>query len=158
MSSPLRRLFAFLVLPAVLAAAVLLFWADRSTGIGASLVMNFIDLGERFEDLTQTDFVDRQDVPGTIDQLGHAMFWGSAMICLGWVARYRIPVPLTALFVLGASMAFEFLQPVVSSGRALQPNDIVANSIGIFFGATALVIAIAFATLIGVAGSRPSRT
>jgi len=147
---------AFMVLPGVLVAAVVLFWADGGTGIGASLYNAFLNVGERLEDLTKTDVLDRNDVPGTIDQLAHALFWGAATICLGWVARYRVAVPLTAIFVLGASMAFEFLQPVMSTGRAIQPRDIVANSIGIGIGAVALGVGIGFASLLGLA-SRPTR-
>ena len=81
---------------------------------------------------------DSEDIPGEPDQVGHALFWGTGMVLAGWILRRRIPLAITALFLSGISLLFEFAQPLLSMTRAVEPSDAVANVVGIAGAAVAL--------------------
>ncbi len=114
-----------------LLVAVVLLLADRSGSIVGDLRPVVIDTGRRVELALDVDVLNHQDIPGTADQIGHAALWGAGMALFGWIARYRVPIPLTALFTAAVSLAFEASQPVLSSTRAFDPADAVGNMAGI---------------------------
>ena len=112
-------------------AAVVLLWSDRAPALFDHTVNVVTETGRFVERLYGVDIADRSDVPGTADQIGHTVLWGSGMLLIGWIFHRRVPVLFTAIFVFGISLIFEAGQPLLSSSRSLDPSDAVANSVGI---------------------------
>jgi len=79
--------------------ATVLLLADRSASVVGSVRAHVVRVGQAIEQTYHVDLFDRSDIPGTADQLGHALLWGTGMVLFGWLLRSRVPLPLTALFV-----------------------------------------------------------
>lgn len=122
-----------------MAVATVLLLSDRAGGWGGQIKTFILDVGEAFESTFGVDWLDRDSIPGTFDQIGHAALWGGGMLVIGLGLRRWIPPVLTALFLLGASIIFELLQSEVTEQRVLQPSDAVANAVGIVI-ATVVVL------------------
>lgn len=136
----LDRLVAFLWVTAFAAAAVLLLLSDRGGDIFTTVLDVIMSAGRRVESESGVNLIDRDDIPGEADQIVHAFFWGSGMLLIGWVARNRIPILITGLIVGSISLAFELAQPVLSSTRAIEASDAVANLVGVAFASAVLFV------------------
>lgn len=123
-------LTAFVIAGFVL-LAIVLFWADRTTSLVDTFRDVVVNTGRQIEAESGVNLVDRDDIPGTKDQIAHAAFWGSTAGVLAWLLRRRVPVALTGLFVAGASIMIELGQPRFSATRVVEPSDMVANLCGI---------------------------
>ena len=127
----LRRSVATALVLCFAAAAVVLLWSDRAGSFVDPLATVVVDTGRSVERNFQVDLLDRQHVPGTVDQIAHALLWGSGMLLIGWALRRRVPIVVTAVCLASISMLFEFAQPLLSQTRLLQQTDLVANVMGI---------------------------
>lgn len=135
-----RRLTAAGAIGTLLLVAVVLFWADRSTNLLTWFEQTILRVGRGVERRYDVDFIDRDDVPASVDQIGHALFWGGATFVVGWIGRNRVPITLVAFAMVGVSMAFEFGQPLLSATRGVEPTDVLANTVGVVFGAIAVAL------------------
>lgn len=133
-----RQLLGFGTLTIFLGIAVILLWSDRAGGAFGDVLDIVLRTGRSVERRYEVDFIDRSDIPGQADQIGHALFWGTGMLLSGWVLRRRVPVPITAVLLSGISMLFEFAQPALSTTRVVEPSDAVANIVGILAAALTL--------------------
>lgn len=138
-----RQLLAFGAITIFLGLAVILLWSDRAPSVFGDVLDIVRRTGRSVERRYDIDLIDRSDIPGQADQIGHALFWGTGMLIAGWVLRRRVPVAITALFLSGISMLFEFAQPALSATRAVEPSDAVANIIGIVVATVALLAVLA---------------
>lgn len=138
-SSVERQLFSFGALTIFFGLAVILLWSDRASGVFSEVLDIVRRTGRSVEQRYDIDLIDRSDIPGQADQIGHALFWGTGMLLTGWLLRRRIPVAITALFVSGISLLFEFAQPILSATRVVEPSDAVANMVGIATATVALL-------------------
>lgn len=160
------RWFASLASACVfIGAATVLLLADRATAVLDVSKSLTIRGGRAVERIFDIDVVDRDEIPASFEQAGHAVLWGTGMLVFGWLLRSRVPVLLTALFVAGASVMFEAAQPVVSATRRFEASDALANFAGIVLGVACVMLAIsierrlAFARIdpMGPSKSRQSR-
>jgi len=147
-----QRILAFAAVLAFCVVAVVLLLADRSGSLVGSAESLIVDTGQTTERALQIDVLDRSDIPGSVEQFGHALLWGTGMLLFGWILRARLPLLLTALFVAGASVIVETAQPVLSATRRFESSDAMAN----FFGIGVAVVFLAVA--IWVENRRTSRT
>lgn len=120
--------------------AVVLLWADRGAALGTQSLHTLADGFRTFEQTANVDLIDRSDIPGTFDQVGHAMLWATGTVLIGIAGFRRFSAAAAATVAMVVSLAFEFGQPVLSTSRALQPSDVVANGVGVLIGFGALVI------------------
>jgi hypothetical protein len=137
-------------------AATVLLLADRSVSVVGSVRARVVRVGQAIEQTYHVNVVDRSDIPGTADQLGHAALWGTGMILFGWLLRSRLPIPLTALFVACMSVAFEVAQPSLSLTRRFESTDAVANMGGI--AAAAILLAPVLWVVRRSSGMKSTRT
>lgn len=137
-----RRIGALCAAVAFFTVTTVLLLADRSGSVVGIVRALVVDTGREVEASYGVDWFDRKDIPGSADQMGHAVLWGSGMVLIGWMLRRRVPLPITALFLGGVSLLYESAQPLVSSTRAFQPSDGTANLVGIVVAATALGVAL----------------
>lgn len=133
-----RRFAATVAVLAFGAAAVVLLLADRVAPIFSDAVNVVIRTGRLVEQESGVNVIDRDDIPGEADQIGHAIFWGTGMLLVGFVLRRRVPLLLTALVMAVLSLNFELAQPLLSTTRAVELSDAVANVLGIA-GATVVL-------------------
>lgn len=135
-----RRVIAFVACGLFFGVAVFLLIADRSSALVGTAQRIVIDGGQQIEGRYNIDVLDRQDIPGTSDQIGHAALWGAGMFLTGWLGRRTLPIAFTALLLAATSVAFEVSQPLLSSTRAFQPSDLVGNVAGIGGAAILLIV------------------
>lgn len=117
---------------------VVLLWSDRAAllfGASDDLVAAVVRLVERQFDV---DIVRPPWFPGRADQIGHAALWSTGMLLSGWVFRKRYRVATIASGVALVSVGFELAQPALSSYRAIEQTDLVANLTGVMIGAAAI--------------------
>ena len=138
-----QRFVAFLWVAAFGALAVVLLLSDRGGDAFTDVVNKVATVGRRLETEYGVDVIDRDDIPGDADDIVHAFFWGAGMLLIGWVARRRVPVIITALFVGAISLAFELAQPVLSATRGLEVSDAVSNLVGVAFATGVLFVSLA---------------
>lgn len=136
-----RRAVGFVAISLFFIVAAILLLSDRSGSIIGDVREVVVNIGQRVEQTYGVDVVNRGDIPGTADQLGHAALWGAGMALVGWIVRRRVPVPITALFIAGVSLAFEVSQPMLSATRTFEPSDAAGNAAGIA-GAAVLLSAV----------------
>jgi len=137
-TTSIRRLWGATAALVFLALAVVLLWSDRAGAMFDSAVDIVVRTGRKVERDYDVNFVDRSDIPGETDQIGHAMLWGSGMLLTGWLLRRRVPVTLSALLIAAISLGFEFAQPLLSQTRVVEPSDVTANLVGIAIAAVVL--------------------
>lgn len=123
----------------VLIAAVLLL-SDRAGGLGVRVKTFILDVGEAFEDAFGVDWLDRDSIPGTFDQIGHAVLWGGGMFLIGLTFRRWVHPIVTALAIGVLSAVFEYLQAVLTVSRTPQVTDVVANASGILIALVLVLI------------------
>lgn len=140
MRSFLRRLLAIGSLVGFTMAAVVLLWADRGAALGTESLSTLADGFRTFEQTANIDLLDRGDIPGSVDQVGHAMLWATGTLLIGLAGFRRFSAAAAATTALLASLTFELGQPLLSTSRALQPGDVIANGIGVLIGFGALVV------------------
>lgn len=134
----LRRAVATIVVLGFTAVAVVLLFSDRAPGV-LNLVRDLVvGLGRRIERTWQIDLIDRADIPGTRDEIGHVILWGTGMLVIGLALRKRVPITITAILLAGVSLLSEYGQSVLSTTRTASASDAVANVIGIGLAAVLL--------------------
>jgi len=114
--------------------AVVLLLSDRAPRFGAQVKDFILQVGTAFESAFGVNWIDRDSVPGTFDQIGHAALWCGVMVLLGLAFRRWVPALVTAFFVLCASASLEVLQGSLTTTRAVESKDAFANGVGIAFG------------------------
>lgn len=131
------------LLAGFLLVATVLLLSDRAGGMGGRVKAFIIGVGETFERAFGVDWLDRDSIPGTFDQIGHAALWGTGMLVLGLAFRRWIHPLATAVAITAISISFEFLQATATTSRKLDPGDAVANTVGV-------LIALVVVLLVGV--------
>jgi len=133
-------IMGFGLVASFLAIATVLLLSDRAGRWGEPSKRFILDVGEAFESTFGVDWIDRNSVPGTFDQIGHALLWGGGMLVLGLALRRWMSPIIIAFFLLGSSILFELLQSAVTEARTLSPSDAVANAVGIVIAAVVVLV------------------
>lgn len=131
----MRRLIAIGCTTSFFAVAVVLLWSDRAGALPDDLANFAVRAGRKAERASGINVLDRSDIPGQPDQIGHMMLWATGMVLIGWVMRHRVSLTLAAFGVAALSFGFEIAQPVLSSSRGISAGDVVANLVGVGIGA-----------------------
>lgn len=138
----LRRAMAAVVLCGFFAIAVILLLSDRTGGVASGARDLAVEAGQRFEERYEVDVIDRDSIPGTFDQIGHAVLWGTGMLLVGWFLRRRVPLFMSALFVAAMSFFAEAGQAAFSQTRQFQVSDLIGNFVGIAIASVIVGVAI----------------
>lgn len=99
-------------------------------------------LGMIFENRSGLDFIDRSDVPWDFDVVGHFFLWGLAGLLAWFALGRRVSGPFLIAGLIAISAGIEFVQPILSSTRKSQPDDLKANALGITLGVAVAWLAV----------------
>lgn len=127
---------------------IVLSLSDRVPILLPNIMAAVFDFGRWVDELLGFELITREQVPGSRDQIGHALLWGSGMFAIGLWLRRSIPVLGIAFTLLVLSVGVEFAQRRWTSTRAMQVSDAVANAFGIV---TALVGVLVVGAIIDLA-------
>lgn len=134
-----RILLALVVGGGFAVCAVALLLSDRAPAIASQTLDAVFAVGRRVDQLLGFELVTRDQIPGTRDEVGHALLWGSGTFALGMLLRRHVPILGLAGFMLALSVASEFAQREWTSSRSMSMADAVANAFGVV-GATVAVV------------------
>lgn len=133
-----------------LAGAVgVLSFADRAPGTTQAILRRVRSVGQRVEQRSGYDLIDRGDVPVAFDTAGHLVLWFLAGL-IGWWAFHRRTTPaFLALCLFTVSAGIEVGQSYLSTSRSPDIFDLVANGAGIALG---VALAVAIGSAVGAIG------
>ena len=132
-----RRLTAGLALVAVGVLTAALLLTDRAPRLYRRFVRAARDEAAQIRDWLGVE-VERSDIPFGAAALGHVVLFAFVTLVAGIVVRRRVPSWRVALAVFAVSAVFELVQPLVSTTRHQELDDLVANGIGVVMGWAAL--------------------
>ena len=162
MSSPLGpggrpfrgwRVVAVLLLLAALPANAVILLSDRAPGF-LSRVSARIDAGvTRATNATGLDVPGRDLAVPRSDFDVHVAIWGIAALLVGLAAWSWASLLLADGLLFVGSIGFELAQPVLTSSRTVQLEDLMGNAVGVFAGTCAVA---AFAVAYRLFSTRPA--
>lgn len=121
------------------AATITLLLSDRVPLLVPGLLDLVFQLGREVDSALGFELVTREQIPGTRDEIGHALLWGSGTFALGLILWGRMPILAVAAFMLALSIGSELAQRAWTTSRTFSDADLVANAFGIV-GATIAVV------------------
>lgn len=108
--------------------------SDRAPGAVERLVEKVQRKGAVLEERLGVDVVDLGDAPIGLWSAGHLLLW-----CVVGVVAYaavgdRVRAVLLAVGLVAASFGAEVAQVLVTTHRAMQLSDMIANTVGVVLG------------------------
>lgn len=91
------------------------------------------------EDRLDVDIADRDDIPWETSELAHLVGYFSGMVLLGLTFRRRFGAGEIAVALFALSIGLELAQPVLSSHRRFEIEDITINALGVMSGLAVVV-------------------
>ncbi|MEM9131809.1 MAG: hypothetical protein AAF962_09405 [Actinomycetota bacterium] len=138
-SPPSGRRLATLVFVALAGLVAVLSFADRAPGLVRRGLRASVRLSNAIEDATGLSVIDARDLPYSWDLVGHFALWLTVAVVGWWTYRRRLPATVLALVLFIGSYAVEIGQSYLSTTRTPDPQDLVANALGIAVGMTLAV-------------------
>lgn len=131
-----RRPLAALAALAGLPVLLVLTLSDRAPRLSWQALMDLRLLGARVEGRLGLQPAD-VEVPISPDVAVHLALWAAAGFVAVRLLRGHVPLAVVAAALVGASLALEVAQVVLTSTRDLQVKDALANGIGVAVGVAA---------------------
>ena len=127
---PLAVLAAVLLAPVVIVGSL----SDRAPGAVERLVEKVQRKGSVLEERLGVDVVDLGDAPIGLWPAGHLLLWCAVGVVAHAAVGDRVRAVLLAVGLVAASFAAEVAQVLVTTHRAMQLSDMVANTVGVVLG------------------------
>lgn len=134
-----NRRLATGVFIALAGVVAVLSFADRAPDLVRQGLRASVQLSTAIEDATGLSVFDARDLPYSWDLVGHFALWLSVAVVGWWTFRRRLSALTLALTLFIGSYAVEIGQAYLSTTRTPDPQDLVANALGIAVGMTAAV-------------------
>ena len=124
--------------------AVLSF-SDRAPGMIEDALARLRVVGWRAERRAGVDLLDMPSLPVGLWFAGHLVMWGLLAFVVTWGLAGRLRPTTVAITLVGASLLTEVAQVQLTTLRAMQATDALANVLGILVGVVVAALASAVA-------------